>query len=523
MGKMAQRILVIRLGSLGDVVLTSAPVLNLKLAFPESTITLFTKEPFRPLVELFDGVDDIRIFDSNPSSPSLYRTALDLEREQFDLVVDLHGNLRSWFTRTMVSSARTVVYPKHRHERQLIVRKKLLPEPPIHAVDSYNASLAGLGLPIYRRRPGLNRRAVPVASDLIERARQYVVFAPGAAHSNKQWPIERFAEVALALHRQRSIGIVWAVTAAEKGKSGLEKSITLGRFLELVDEPLPSLAGVLAGARLTISNDSGLMHLSSAVGTPVLGIFGPTHPALGFSPRGIWDRIIEVDEPCRPCSLHGKTPCYRTERFCFTRISATMVVEAAEEMLNQADTRTPALFLDRDGTVIADKDYLSAPDQVELIPGAAQALKKARAQGFKLVFLSNQSGVARGLFDLEAVERVNARVKRLLGDQGIEIDGMYYCPHFPGGKVADFAVSCDCRKPAPGMAEQAARDLGIELNESIVIGDKLDDLNLARVLGVTGILVRTGHGTETERALKPGEPSSIPVANSLLEAMEFLQ
>ncbi len=517
--KMAQRILVIRLSSLGDVLLTSAPVLNLKLAFPDSAVTFFTKEQFRPLVELFDGVDEIRTLDATSASPSLYSTALDLDRERFDLVVDLHRNLRSWFTRTMVSSPRSAVYSKHREERLQIVRTKRFPDPPLHTIDSYNDCLSALGLATPSRRPIL--RATP--SNLAESARPYMVIAPGAAHANKQWPIERFAEVALRLHQERSLGIIWAVTSGDRGKSSLEKLIAPGRFIELVDEPLESLGGILSGARITISNDSGLMHLSSAVGTPVLGIFGPTHPALGFSPRGIWDRIVEVDEFCRPCSLHGKTPCYRSERFCFTRITAAMVTTAAAEMLDQADSRTPALFLDRDGTVMVDKDYLSDPEQIELIPGAVEALKSARQLGYKLVILSNQSGVARGIFSLAGVERVNARLRQILRDQGVEVDGIFYCPHYPGGSVAEFAVSCDCRKPAPLMAERAARELGIDLQRSIVIGDKEDDLNLARVLGVSGILVRTGHGTKTEQNLKENRRSRIPVADSLLQAVDHLR
>ena len=498
---MAHRILVIRLGSLGDVILTSPTVLNLKLSFPESRLVFFTKEQFAPIAANFDGVDEVLSLPAQSGISELYQTIQTLNKDRFDLIVDLHGNIRSWFTRMAVSASTKVVYPKRRLERRLIVKRKQFPSLQTHTIDSYNAPHQQLGISTPCRRPILTTRGLPDVSAGIGAGLPYVVVAPGAAHLNKQWPIERFAEVALRLSRERALSVAWVVTSSDKGKSGLESKIPTGGFLELVDEPIGSLTQIIAGAHLTISNDSGLMHLSSAVGTPVLGLFGPTHPALGFAPRGIWDRMIEVDEPCRPCSLHGKKACYRSERFCFTRISPEMVFDEASAMLGESDLRSPALFLDRDGTVIVDKDYLADPDKLELIPGVATGMAEAQKRGYKLVILSNQSGVARGLFDLATVERVNHRLKEVLACEGVTLDGIYYCPHYAKGSVPEFSIPCTCRKPAPGMAEQAARELRVDLKRSWVIGDKEDDLNLGRVLGASSILVRTGHGAKTEQQL----------------------
>jgi D,D-heptose 1,7-bisphosphate phosphatase len=516
---MAERILVVRFGSLGDVVLTSPTLLNLKLAHPAGRVTVFTKDQFAGLAGRFDGVDEVRTIPARTSATDLYRAALRLDKENFDLIVDLHGNFRSWLTRLVCSASTKVVYPKRRFERRRMVQSKRFPEDPIHTVDAYNSALSSISIPSPCRRPLLPMDAVTRSSD----APPYVVIAPGAAHPNKQWPMERFAEVAVWLAHEHSLQIVWAVTGAEAGKSGLEQKLPGERFRELVDIPILDLAAVLARARLTISNDSGLMHVSSAVGTPVLGIFGPTHPALGFSPRGLFDRIIEVDEACRPCSLHGKKPCYRSERFCFTRISSEMVLAAATEMLAAAEKRAPALFLDRDGTVMVDKDYLSDPAQVQLIPGVADTLARISRRGFKLVVLSNQSGVARGRFDLDAVARVNGHLAELLAQHGVKLDGSYFCPHLEGGTVPAYGVKCRCRKPAPGMAEQAALELGLDLRRSWVIGDKRDDLSLARVIGARRILVRTGYGTETERSLTSHEVSQVKVLNSLAELGSLFQ
>jgi histidinol-phosphate phosphatase family protein len=149
----------------------------------------------------------------------------------------------------------------------------------------------------------------------------------------------------------------------------------------------------------------------------------------------------------------------------------------------------PPVFLDRDGTLIIDKDYLSDPDGVCLEHGVVDGLAMLAGYGHPLVVLSNQSGIGRGLFPESDAHRVNARVADLLRAQGIEILAWYLCPHAP-------EAMCDCRKPLPGMALAASRDWNLELAGSYVIGDKISDLELADAIGATGILVTTGHGAD---------------------------
>ena len=294
--------------------------------------------------------------------------------------------------------------------------------------------------------------------------------------------------------------------------------------MELVDFPVDQLAAVLARAELTIANDSGIGHLSSAAGTPVLAIFGPTHAVLGFAPRGLHDRVIGVDEYCRPCSLHGKKPCFREERFCLTRISPEQVAREAAEILDSGVNRAPALFVDRDGTVMVDKGYLSDPEQVELLKGSAEALRLAKAGSYRIVIVTNQSGVARGYFGTREVERTNGRLLELLAAEGVDVDGIYYCPHHSTeGKVPEFSIECQCRKPSSGMAEQAALDLGVDLRRSIVIGDTPADYDLGRIIGGQSLLVRTGYGAMTEEQLKStGQMSSGCVFDDLLQAVEHV-
>jgi D-glycero-D-manno-heptose 1,7-bisphosphate phosphatase len=150
-----------------------------------------------------------------------------------------------------------------------------------------------------------------------------------------------------------------------------------------------------------------------------------------------------------------------------------------------------AVLLDRDGAVIHDRHYLSEPDQVALLPGAASGLRRLRDLGFALVLVTNQSGVGRGYFGLESVRAVHNRLAELLSREGVLLDGVYFCPHAP-------EAGCDCRKPAPGLALQAQRELGLDLARSYVIGDKCCDVELGARAGAWSILVRTGHGVEHE-------------------------
>lgn len=152
------------------------------------------------------------------------------------------------------------------------------------------------------------------------------------------------------------------------------------------------------------------------------------------------------------------------------------------------------IVLDRDGTIIEEREYLSDPDQVTLIPGAAAALRQFQQMGFGLAVITNQSGVGRGYFDLEQVKLVHERLERLLASEGVRLDGFYVCPHTPDD-------ACACRKPSTGLMQQASSELGFSLQESIVIGDKACDIDMGRMAGATTFLVRTGYGAQYENSV----------------------
>jgi D-glycero-D-manno-heptose 1,7-bisphosphate phosphatase len=138
--------------------------------------------------------------------------------------------------------------------------------------------------------------------------------------------------------------------------------------------------------------------------------------------------------------------------------------------------RRPAAFLDRDGVLNVDRGYVHRLDQLEWVDGAAQAVGLLNRAGYIVIVVTNQSGIARGFYDEAAVRQFHTHMQDGLQAQGAHIDAFYYCPHHPQGTVAEWAVRCRCRKPLPGMLEQAARDWPIDLGRSFMIGDKDDDI-----------------------------------------------
>lgn len=172
----------------------------------------------------------------------------------------------------------------------------------------------------------------------------------------------------------------------------------------------------------------------------------------------------------------------------------------------------PAVLLDRDGTLIVERGYLSDPAGVELETGAVEGLARLVAAGFVPVVLTNQSGIARGYFDRAAADAVNRRTGELLTNGGVAIQGWYVCPHGPGD-------GCHCRKPSPGLAYQAADALDLDLSRSWMIGDKRSDIELARAVGASGLLVLTGHGAQDREW---AENEGVAVAASLTEAADII-
>ena len=181
----------------------------------------------------------------------------------------------------------------------------------------------------------------------------------------------------------------------------------------------------------------------------------------------------------------------------------------------------PAVFLDRDGTIVEEVGYLGRIDRLSLFPWSVDAIRALNRADLPVVVVTNQAGVARGFFDETAVREVHEALDRRLRAGGARIDAYYYCPHHPEGKVESYRLQCDCRKPGRALVDRAARDLGVDPTRSFVVGDRWLDVALANNIGADGLLVRTGYGRVEEAQPKAGvAPAAI--VNNLVEAASWI-
>jgi D-glycero-D-manno-heptose 1,7-bisphosphate phosphatase len=153
------------------------------------------------------------------------------------------------------------------------------------------------------------------------------------------------------------------------------------------------------------------------------------------------------------------------------------------------------LFFDRDGTLNTELDFLSRPEELQLIPNAARAIREANEFGVKVFIFTNQSGIARGLFTETDLEAIHRRLLAMLAHEGARVDAIYFCPHHPDYGKTPYRKSCTCRKPKPGMLKKASKEYGIKLSRSFVIGDRFIDMQAGKAAGCRTALVLTGYGS----------------------------
>lgn len=324
-----RRIAVIRLSSLGDVVLTLPTVRALKHAFPAAAIDYWTKEEFADLVRHDPAIAHVRELERDARRIEDL-VSMSAELEERDLIVDLHSN---WRSRVLSFQPRIPVLraPRYRLRRSLLVHARWLgPQPVPPAVTRFGAALAPLGL----AAEGTPELHVDAASEhwaeewLRARGLSHpVALAPGARHATKRWPedswcalIDRLAAaripiVALSLASERD--------ALPKLRASLERA---GGAWSC--ERLPRMAALLSRCRACASCDSGIMHVAAARGVRVVVMFGSTAPELGFAPAGEGHAVLCRHEPCQPCTLHGRARCPRGHFRCMTELRDGEVWEA---------------------------------------------------------------------------------------------------------------------------------------------------------------------------------------------------
>lgn len=180
------------------------------------------------------------------------------------------------------------------------------------------------------------------------------------------------------------------------------------------------------------------------------------------------------------------------------------------------------VFLDRDGTVNEEVDFLTDPDQLRLIPGAGAAIRSLNRRNLPVCIISNQSGVARGFLSEEDLGPIHARLREALAADGAAVDRIYYCPHHPTEGIAPYRTACECRKPGTGMLLQGARELGLDTRRSFVVGDRIVDVQAGKAVGARTVLVLTGYGARSVEECRAAGVQPDHVAPSLSGAVDFI-
>ncbi|UQZ88547.1 hypothetical protein C4J81_04725 [Deltaproteobacteria bacterium Smac51] len=529
----------------GDAVMT-LPALNaLADNFSESKyygenradcrLTVLTRPWAAPVYEHQSAVNRVLLHDRDGAHKGLggrLRLVRELAAEKFDCAVLFQNAFEAALVTALARIPQRVGYARD-GRGFLLTNPLILHETDRHIHESfyYLKILERMGLKAPFSRPRMAPAPVAMAEadsilkDKVGAGDFLLALAPGAAFgSAKRWPVENFAraaELILAKYSGRVMimGGPGEMDVATQLAELLEQT-NPGAALNLAGRvPMGVSVALMSRADLLVTNDSGLMHIGGALDVPLVAAFGPTNPltTAPLSPS----RLLRSAAPCSPC-LKRECPL-PGGRICFDDVTPEMAAEAAFDLISPPAPPAgamPAVFLDRDGTINREVEYLSSPKQLELLPGAGAAIAALNRAGWKVVVTTNQSGVARGYFSEETLEDIHKRLKKMLGKEGAALDGIYYCPHHKDGSSPHLAIDCDCRKPESGMAERAARELNLDLSRSVWVGDRLNDLKAAEKFKGRSVLVMTGYGLKEVSGRLSTQPTL--VAPDLKRAAEWI-
>lgn len=469
---------------IGDAVMTIPALRALKRSLPDARLSLLVKPWVAPLFEKDPDIDEIIIYaDEYRGLTGKIRLGQRLKGCGFDSAVLFQNAFDAALIAFLAGIKSRIGYS--RDGRGFLLTQAIPCDAGakgLHHIDYYLDLIRKAGFNGMPDRPWLflDVEEREGARRVLEGLKRPVIaLNPGAAYgSSKRWPPERFAGVASRVITELSGSVV---ILGGPNEAKIADDILKHIDPELVKPPsllnlsaktgLRELMAVIAESDLLVTNDSGPMHIGYAVGTPLAAIFGSTSPE-HTGPVGKADMVIRKSVACSPCF---ERECRKNELACMDLITSDEVYSAVKKL---AFTKR-AVFFDRDGTLCRDAHYLSRMEDLEVFPEIA-ALSKLKERDFSLIGVSNQSGIARGIVQESFTKQVN----RIFIDQ-YGFDDFYYCPHHPHDH-------CSCRKPQPGMLITGRCDHGIDLKRSFVVGDKDDDMLLARAVGAKAILVKTG-------------------------------
>ncbi len=326
-----RHIAVIRLSSLGDVVLTLPLVRSLDAAFPAARISYWVKEEFAGLVAHDPAVDHVRALDREARRLEDL-VSMSTELEDADLIVDLHGSLRSRVL-TFRQKAPVLHAASYRVLRERWVRARWTgPEPVPHALERYATALAPIGVTV----SGVPRVEAGAEAEAWAEGffaewgleAQPVALCPGARHFTKRWPEEHGLGLDERLAREGRPRLYFSLESERRVLGALAQRVASDARARWCVEPLPRMAALLSCCAGAVSGDSGLMHLAAARGLRVVALFGSTVPELGFAPSGEGHAVLQRALPCRPCTVHGRESCPLEHFKCLREITPEQVAGA---------------------------------------------------------------------------------------------------------------------------------------------------------------------------------------------------
>ncbi len=521
MERLYKKILVRMPNWIGDAVMATPTLSALRTRFPESEIALLGKPAICALFEHHPDANRGIVYEDPGRHSGLigfFRLIDQLQKERFDMAFLLQNAFEAaWIAYRAGIPERAGIASDGR--RFLLTRTVEKGGEALHQQDTF-FSIMGL----FDKKARMDAPHLVVTSTERDAAthllRGHQIHAfdaligihPGAAYgSAKRWDPLRFAAVADELAALHLAALPGATILIFGSSAEVPLAEEIGRAMK---QPALILAGktsvremmaLISLCRLLITNDSGPMHVAAALGVPIVAIFGPTSPGK-TSPAG-FGQMVQNKVDCSPC-YYRECPI---DHRCMDSVTHQRVTEAA---IRQLARPRYAVFLDRDGTMIYERAYLHSLDQLSLIEGVGRAISRLNRQGVLVFLVTNQSGVARGLFSEDFVRQTHRHLQSLLEKEGAHLNGVYYCPHHPD-------ALCDCRKPKMGMVQSAMKEHGTSLVYSYMVGDKLCDVALAQG-GAKGILVKTGYGETSLREMEAcGKPPDA-VADDLAVAVDWI-
>ena len=332
------KILIIRLSSIGDIVLATPLIRVLRQKFQNSQIDFIVKKEFSELLRYNPHITNLIELDTSKGFKELLRLKRKILKEKYDLIVDIHNNFRSIFLRTF-SGAKVVRVNKRVFKRFLLVKFKInlyknaipVAERYIETIEKFSIKNDNQGLEIF-----VPDEIIKAAKNKINFSSEelYIAIAPSAKHETKRWPAERFAELADKLVDKFKAKVIILGGREDKEICYKVKSMMKNEAINLCGETtLLESAGILLLCKLLVTNDSGLMHIGSAVKTKIVAIFGSTVKEFGFFPYGTQSIVVEKPIPCRPCSHIGRSKCPKGHFNCMLSIQVEDVFKACEKMI----------------------------------------------------------------------------------------------------------------------------------------------------------------------------------------------